>query len=478
MSRKKPKILIVDNEIEICTLFKDFFDFIGYESTFQTDGELILRELDKMEYDLLFVDLKLDTISGIEIVKKSKKVHPISEIIVVTGFGSEDSVTETLHYGASSYIQKPISFSDIRIQTEQALARNSFNTMTDKIKKAISSESESMVKHFDNILKLDRLTAFLNLSIDINALGDSILAGTADILPGKYYTFFFYDKINREMVFYSRDTISKKTHKSLEGRVKTAFEKLSNKEVESTYNVRISRAAPTSDKDAEIQAENLSDIFIPILMENSICGILGISGAPEDILEDTEEILSLISNRIEHVLTNAALHRDTKLLALTDGLTGLLNHRAFHERLKQEFARFRRYGSCLSLIVADLDDLKVINDTYGHPVGDEVLRKIGQCLQEASRENDVLARYGGDEFVVLLPQINIKNTLTMAERIRVKINESLLKVNEDQILSSVSMGISAVPQIGIETPQDFLESADRALYIAKRAGKNRIEVAT
>ncbi len=105
MSLSKAKIFIVDNEKEICILFKDFFDFIGYESFYETDGEKILNELDTIDYDLIFVDLKLDTISGIEILKKSKIVHPLSEVIVVTGYGSEETVLKTLQYGASSYIQ-------------------------------------------------------------------------------------------------------------------------------------------------------------------------------------------------------------------------------------------------------------------------------------------------------------------------------------------------------------------------------------
>ena len=138
---------------------------------------------------------------------------------------------------------------------------------------------------------------------------------------------------------------------------------------------------------------------------------------------------------MSHVLANATLHRDTKLLALTDGLTGLLNHRAFHDRLNQEYERFRRYGSHLSLIVADFDDLKKFNDTYGHPVGDEVLRMVGGILRETSRETDVLARYGGDEFVILLPQTNTSNARLMGERIRKKIEDFKFEIHGSRPVS-------------------------------------------
>ena len=478
MSENKPKILIVDNEIEICNLFKDFFDFIGYDSTFESDGEKVLRELEKFEYDLLFLDLKLDTVSGIDILKKSKKLFPFSEVIVVTGYGTEETVLLTMHYGASSYIQKPISFSDIKVQTEEAFAKRRFKLLNDSLRNAIPSEEKALVRHFDNIVNLDRLSTFINLTIDIDMLGDSILNGVADILPGKYYTFFFYDKINKEMVFYSRDPMTEKIIKSLEIKVKEAFEKLSNKVVDEPYNVRTSRIAVISDKKIKDRVSEYSNIFIPILIDNSICGVIGISGVSEDLKDDSEDILHLISNRVAHVLANATLHRDTKLLALTDGLTGLLNHRAFHERLNQEYERFRRYGSHLSLIMADCDDLKRFNDTYGHPVGDEVLRIVGEILRETSRETDVLARYGGDEFVILLPQTNAQNAINMGERIRIRIENNVFDINDNRFNSSITLGIATIPQRGIDSPQNFLESADSALYQAKRAGKNRIVVAT
>ncbi len=478
MSENKPKILIVDNEIEICNLFKDFFDFIGYDSTFETDGEKVLGELEKYEYELLFLDLKLGTISGIDILKKSKKLFPFSEVIVVTGYGTEETVLLTMHYGASSYIQKPISFSDIKIQTEEALAKRRFKLLNDSLRNAIPSGGKKLIRHFDNMVNLDRLSTFLNLTIDIDMLGDSILNGVADILPSKYYTFFFYDKINKEMVFYSCDSMTKKIIKSLEIKVKEAFEKLSNKVVDEPYNVRTSRIAVVSNRKIKDRVSEYSSIFVPILIENSICGVIGISGASDDLKDDSEDILRLISNRVAHALTNATLHRDTKLLALTDGLTGLLNHRAFQERLNQEYERFRRYGSHLSLIMADFDDLKRFNDMYGHPVGDEVLRIVGEILRETSRETDVLARYGGDEFVILLPQTNAQNAMNMGERIRVRIETKVFDIHDNRFNSSITLGIATLPQRGIDSPQNFLERADRALYLAKRAGKNCIIVAT
>ncbi len=408
MKDEHAKILIVDNELEICHLFIDFFDFMGYDSEFETDGKKVLYEIESMKYDVMFLDLNLENISGIDILKKSKSVHPYSEVIVVTGYGSDETVLSTLKFGALSYIQKPISFSEIRVQTEFALATRRYNIKTNKIKNLISEQDRKLDKHFNDIINLDRFSTFLNLSIDFDSLADSMLSGIADILPCKYCSLLFLDDINKEIVIFSHDPINNSTMAAIESEMVRTFESMISKKLDISYNLRVSLSTKTIDDKKDILPE-LTSASVPIFIENSIQGVLSIFNVDEMISPDELDILHLISIRASRVITNATLHRDTKLLALTDGLTGLLNHRAFHDRMVNEFERHRRYGSFISLIIADFDDLKTINDTYGHPVGDKMLKKVGEILRETSRESDVLARYGGDEFVVLLPQTNMEN---------------------------------------------------------------------
>ena len=404
-----------------------------------------------------------------------KRVHPSSEVIVVTGFGSDETVLSSLNYGAMSYIQKPISFSEIKVQTELAFSKQTFNIMTNKIKNLLTEQDSSLVSHFQNIINLDMFSVFLNMSIDIDSLADLILYGINEILSCKYCSFFFIDDINREIVISSAKPIHRSVVSAIEKELVETFETLANKKLEKTYVIRPSSPASFVEN-SDINKPALTSIIVPIFIENSIQGLLSISNEGEPFPQDAKNILHLLTFRASRALTNATLHRDTKLLALTDGLTGLLNHRAFRDRLVGEFERQRRYGSFLSIIIADFDNLKSINDTYGHPAGDKILRIVGDILRETTRDSDVLARYGGDEFVILLPQTNMQNAYNMAERIRKRVKEYVFELQGKKINNSITIGIACVPHVDINSPDDLFNSADSALYKAKRDGKNRVYV--
>ena len=475
MSADIPLIYIVDNEIEICELFKDFFNFIGYESVCECDGEKALRDIETIEYDLMFVDLRLNTVTGIDILKKSKKIKPLSEVILVTGYGSEETILQALQEGASSFIQKPISFSEIKIKTEETLAQHRFNVKTHRLNQMIGENNSEFERHLNDLVQLEKLSKFLDLTIDITSLYDSLLTGISNIITADYYTLLFFDEVNKEMIIYPPHHKNPRSLTTIQDEVTRYFEKLSNTTVDDSLQVRILETA-AEEKKVRHTREKLSNIYIPILIGNSIRGILCVSSKTFDNEEHIQDLLRIISKRLSGVLTNATLHRDTKLLALTDGLTGLLNRRAFYERLNSEYERFRRYDSYLSLIVADFDNLKTINDSYGHPVGDEVIKKIGDILVDTTRESDVLARYGGDEFIIVLPQTNSENATNMAERIRKNIESYTFEINDITFNCSISIGVATAPVTGIDSSDDLLECSDQALYESKRTGGNKVTV--
>jgi diguanylate cyclase (GGDEF)-like protein len=162
-----------------------------------------------------------------------------------------------------------------------------------------------------------------------------------------------------------------------------------------------------------------------------------------------------------------------KELAIRDGLTGLYNHRHFQEMLTYTLNHADRFSTEASLLMLDVDDLKKINDTYGHQAGDAVLSSIGSTLTESLRKVDIPARYGGDEFAVILPNTNKQGSVAVAEKIRSRLKKVTLKSDSREVPVTFSIGIATFPQ-SASGKELLVEKADRALYESKNHGKNRI----
>lgn len=165
-------------------------------------------------------------------------------------------------------------------------------------------------------------------------------------------------------------------------------------------------------------------------------------------------------------------HSALETSAITDSLTGILNYGGFRIRLMDEFKRIARSRESLSLIIADIDNFKDINDTHGHPGGDLLLKKVAIILTQATREIDITARYGGDEFLILLVNTGKEQAITTAERIRKAVEEMQLEFREKRSYIALSLGIATAPS-DTKEKEELIELADKALYHAKKSGKNQ-----
>jgi diguanylate cyclase (GGDEF)-like protein len=178
----------------------------------------------------------------------------------------------------------------------------------------------------------------------------------------------------------------------------------------------------------------------------------------------------------EDVTARVRLREELRGRAETDPLTGVGNRRRFHQALEAECNRFSRYKVPVSVLMIDLDFFKEVNDQFGHPAGDAVLCRVAQQLQGSIRKSDILARYGGEEFAVLLPATMEHGARIIAERIRVTIEQQPIEVDGFRIPMSVSVGVASLSKAGYTSPETLVKNADMALYQAKAAGRNRVEV--
>jgi diguanylate cyclase (GGDEF)-like protein len=167
--------------------------------------------------------------------------------------------------------------------------------------------------------------------------------------------------------------------------------------------------------------------------------------------------------------------RHIKLISETDELTGIYNVRAFTALADRNHKQSVRHGLHYSIVMFDSDDLKGVNDTYGHQAGNLLLKRTVTCAQQALRQTDVLARYGGDEFIAMLPHTESAGALEVAERIRRAIESTPLEINGKKVTITVSVGVASYPEHGSELPT-IMSGADQALYKSKKEGRNRVSL--
>ena len=179
----------------------------------------------------------------------------------------------------------------------------------------------------------------------------------------------------------------------------------------------------------------------------------------------------MATDELEGMLTK------TERLAMTDALTGVYNRRRFADMLKREWASARRYKHPLSLCLVDVDRFKAVNDSGGHGAGDEALKDIATILAMSIREVDICARYGGDEFALLLPHTLVENAIVVGERARAKVERARATWPGEASAVSLSVGVASSEDDSLRSADDLVEAADRALYEAKRAGRDRVIIA-
>lgn len=217
-------------------------------------------------------------------------------------------------------------------------------------------------------------------------------------------------------------------------------------------------------------------LFFPIKNRQSLVGILALGQKQNEAYyrsEDLDLVMTMASSA-GAVIENAQLYADANARASIDELTGLYNHRCFHERLDGEIARCSRFGDIFSVLMLDLDFFKTYNDIHGHLAGDEILSQLGQNIKNLIRNVDTGFRYGGDEFAVILPRTPLESAQKVAERVRRGMEDQM---NTQSIELTCSIGIGSWPTDGVMR-EDLIRATDAALYYAKQTGRNRICLAT
>lgn len=216
-----------------------------------------------------------------------------------------------------------------------------------------------------------------------------------------------------------------------------------------------------------------SHLSVPLITSGKAVGAATLCNMYEAAYSDEDaQIFSVLGGYLATTLENAMLFQRVEALAATDGLTQLYNHTHFYGMLDSEIIRAHRYAYPLSLILLDVDDFKAVNDTYGHQMGDAVLREVAAIIRSVVRQVDIAARYGGDEFAVLMPQTDLTGAVTLAARLQHRVADHLFAISATSIHITLSLGVSSLSE-QIKYKESLVGEADIALYRAKQERKRK-----
>ncbi len=457
------KILLAEDDPQILGMLADFLERLDYTVIRAADGDQALAVIETQEVHLAVLDLNLPSLSGLQLLFLLKSRYPDTEVIMVTGYTGLDSAIQALRLGAYDYLLK----SELRLPDLQAVVARALE------RRRLAQANRELVdnlRHAQEELARQRATELLQ----IRRIGET-LAGPLTCeqlfngLQSLIWESFSLKVLGLEL-HEGKEDLPQQAYRLQDGVADTAFT-----EFKDWLKARL-KLDETSGSTAAVSDPAPGGLPFPAMLWGKIQAgeILALVGAGREVPFTPEEIelFRIFTLQGEAALKNLVLFEQVKMLAIRDGLTGLYNYRHFWEMLAREIEVSHRYGHPLSLLFLDIDDFKTINDTLGHPQGDVVLKTLAVYLQSSARHADVVCRYGGEEFVVILPQTSLEQAGVLAERLCRGIAQTPILPAHRTCKITVSIGMAQLTP-GMDG-EALVKAADTALYRAKQAGKNRV----
>jgi len=467
---ENPKaVLIVEDDKLLNNSLKLVLSDEGYIVTSVTKGEPAIEEVKKQFFNVIVLDLMLPDIGGIDLLRIFNKRSPETCCIISTGFASLSSAIEALKAGAYDYIIKPFNVDHLKLVIERGLNKQSLIFKNKELLERLEREKGKLEIILD-------IYNEISSTFSIEDLSDFVTGKVIQLLEAEKASLMMVDEEKSELVvkgskglIRDENEIRVKIGEAIAGWVAKEGEVLLVNEVEKD---------PRFEKFLHPDKyKTTSFISIPLKVEQKVIGVMNVTdklASTKVFTEDDLRYLSLIAHQTIAQIENIRLCERLSALAVTDPLTELFNQRYFQEHLTQEIMRASRYGHALSLIMFDIDHFKQSNDKYGHPAGDKVLKQATRVMRENTRHVDIICRYGGDEFMIILPDTDLEGAQFVADKIRKVIETQGLTEAEDGLNLNITLsgGVGAYKK-GL-SKADFISEVDKALYKAKSEGRNRI----
>src|SRR6266705_1870493 len=454
MPEPAAKILVADDDQSLVRTLTWILKENGYEVVTAPGGEGLLGKLEDERPNLLLLDIMMPKVDGLQLLARMKADDRFRDVpvLMISSMPPEEATVKSLGLGAADFISKPFRVRELlarvkaHIRSAQELARARDEAQS-------RAAIVDILHEVTDSLKPDEIYHILLRRVVVAAYENPMLRN----LPIELVR---YPEIQRALTT-SRSVL---------------VEDVTTDPLYQEERVRWQRE--------QITVPTRSAVALPFSMKDQQLGVFFLRTTGEDPpltradAQFSETVIRTAVAAIEKAYDFETAVSDKKRLeklAATDALTGCLNRRALSEELEAELDRARRYNLALTILLADIDRFKLVNDTRGHIAGDSVLRQVGEILRREVRSVDQAARYGGEEFVVVMPETALHGAALFAERLRRRVmHHDFADPGEDPLNLTISIGLASFPDDRVTSADSFVALADQALYRAKNEGRNLV----
>jgi two-component system cell cycle response regulator len=457
VSGSSARVLIVDDDRLTREIARDA---LGDRARVQVcaSAEAALEALRSEPADLVLSDLTMPGMDGLQLLDRVRRSHPGTDFVLVTAHASVESAVQALRQGAADYLLKPVRPDELAVVVERLLGRRRLLRENVRLRDALRTVEScaTLVRCLD--------------PGEVYAVALDLLLSTL----GRQRGVALFRRTSIPM----SDGVAFRGFSEHEARsLRSGLIDAKSVETDSFGAVELARSGPLHELLREIGAPGGTALVVPIRGRETESGVIWVFEDGRPFSDSEIERARVIAGHGELALHNAERYHQAKERAFIDDVTEVYNARYLLQATTHEIQRAERYGREMCVLFLDLDRFKLVNDQYGHLVGSQTLRELSRVLQECIRQVDTLARYGGDEFTILLTDTDVETGRMVAERIRRTVAETLFEGGRDApIRLTISIGVASYPNDSRDRDQ-LLDLADKAMYRAKSLGRNCVCVA-
>ncbi|MGA7828566.1 MAG: diguanylate cyclase [Geobacteraceae bacterium] len=452
------KILVVEDDRFFREMYSHLLSGEGYEVITASSVNEAMVLLRQAEYHLIITDLVMPGETGIDLLFQVKRLNPDIDVIMVTSNTNVETAIHALKNGARDYLLKPVNPDEFRHTVALCMEQ----------RRLLNENSE-----LKGLVHLFQVGQTIANCLEIERLGTLVVDSFANELGTDRALAIFPDEDGRLSLSELRGI----GYDEAELIAETLLSRYSCSSDTFWLRKRISDLLPESVDSAVMPVDQMTEVLILFVRSKTeLQGIVALFASEGGLLpaEINQRSLHFLQNQTSLAFENAARFASARNMLYIDELTGLFNYRYLDLALDRELKRAERYGSSVALLFIDLDLFKGVNDTHGHLIGSRVLGEVGALLRKSVRDVDLVIRYGGDEYTIILVETDAESAAHVAERIRVTIERHDFIADEGyDIHLSACIGYACFPE-DTKSKIELLEVADKAMYRGKFSGRNRV----